>query len=436
MRQRAASSAPGGPKPCDSSPQDPSNPVNFRDWIKTGHCMTSPVFFILVALAGINAMLSLLFFIAWHTLGRKPYALSWAVAFLAATAQWSGNIFAASFPSWEVHWLTVNACALTFITLGVRGHCQRTGYRGLPGNLWPYSIVVFAAIAWTTVIQPHVGLRTMLVPAYGMFALLLIARMIIGHRVETRPAEYATAAMMTVFGLLQGIVAAMALMQGADGDAAFRSLYVQFNFLTLPAGYVGMAMFVLFMMTSDLAAEMKAIAVRDQLTGVLNRRGFSEQCDKIFSLAARRKLPVALILADIDKFKRINDEYGHEAGDEALRHFTRLLQVSRRREDVLARIGGEEFALILPGTTLDSAETVADMLRERAEIAPLTYKGKPIPMTASFGIASLQPVDRSMADVIVRADSALYRSKREGRNRVELESPALLESGEGDLQPV
>jgi diguanylate cyclase (GGDEF)-like protein len=181
---------------------------------------------------------------------------------------------------------------------------------------------------------------------------------------------------------------------------------------------------------------MKAIAVRDQLTGVLNRRGFSEQCDKIFSLATRRKLPVALVLADIDKFKGINDRYGHEAGDEALRHFTRLLQVSRRREDVLARIGGEEFALILPGTTLESAETVADMLRERAEIAPMTYKGEPIPMTASFGIASLQPVDRSMADVIVRADSALYRSKREGRNRVELESSAQLDSGEGDLQPV
>jgi diguanylate cyclase (GGDEF)-like protein len=226
------------------------------------------------------------------------------------------------------------------------------------------------------------------------------------------------------------------MMQGADGDAAYRTLYVQFNFLTLPAGYVGIAMFVLFMMTSDLAAEMKAIAVRDQLTGVLNRRGFSEQCDKIFSLATRRKLPVALILADIDKFKLINDEYGHEAGDEALQHFTRLLQVSRRREDVLARIGGEEFALILPGTTLESAETVADMLRERAEIAPMSYKGKPIPMTASFGIASLQPVDRSMADVIVRADSALYRSKREGRNRVELESSAQLDSGEGDLQPV
>jgi diguanylate cyclase (GGDEF)-like protein len=398
--------------------------------------MTSPVFFILVALAGINAMLSLLFFIAWHSLGRKPYALSWAVAFLAATGQWTGNIFAASFPSPEAHWLTVNALALTFITLGVRGHCQRTKCKKLPDNLWPYSAAVFAVIGWATVIEPHVGIRTMLVPAYGMVGLLLIASMIIRHRAETRPAEFAAATMMAAFGIVQGIVAAMAFLQGADGNDAYRALYVQFNFLTLPAGYVGVAMFVIFMMTSDLAADLKAIAVRDQLTGTLNRRGFSEQCEKIFALAGRRKLPVALILADIDKFKSINDQYGHEAGDEALQHFTRLLQVSRRREDVLARIGGEEFALILPGSTLQSAEKVADVLRGRAEIAPLSYKGNSIPMTASFGVASLSAEDKNMADVIVRADSALYRSKREGRNRVELETPTKLGSNEADLQPI
>jgi diguanylate cyclase (GGDEF)-like protein len=242
--------------------------------------------------------------------------------------------------------------------------------------------------------------------------------------------------MMAAFGIVQGIVAAMAFLQGADGNDAYRALYVQFNFLTLPAGYVGVAMFVIFMMTSDLAADLKAIAVRDQLTGTLNRRGFSEQCEKIFALAGRRRLPVALILADIDKFKSINDQYGHEAGDEALQHFTRLLQVSRRREDVLARIGGEEFALILPGSTLQSAEKVADVLRGRAEIAPLSYKGNSIPMTASFGVASLSAEDKNMADVIVRADSALYRSKREGRNRVELETPTKLGSNEADLQPI
>ena len=398
--------------------------------------MTSPVFFILVALAGISAMLSLLFFTAWFTLGRKTYALSWALAFLAATAQWTGNIFAASFPNPEAHWLTVNALALVFITLGVRGHCQRAECKILPANLWPYTTAVFAVIAWATVVEPHVGIRSMLVPGYGMVGLFLVAFIIVRHRLHTRPAEYAAAAMMSVFGLIQGIVATMAFLQGPGGDEAYRALYLQFNFMTLPAGYVGMAMFVLFMMTSDMSAEMSAIAVRDQLTGLLNRRGFNEQCDKIFALARRRNLPVAIILTDIDKFKMINDRYGHEAGDQALRHFTRLMQVSRRREDVVSRIGGEEFALILPGSTLESAIKVADVLRGRVEIAPFTYKGKSIPMTASFGVATLSPADELMTDVLVRADKALYRSKRDGRNRVELESSQMLKASGGGLQPV
>lgn len=398
--------------------------------------MTSPVFFILVALAGISAMLSLLFFTAWFTLGRKTYALSWALAFLAATAQWTGNIFAASFPNPEAHWLTVNALALVFITLGVRGHCQRAECKILPANLWPYTTAVFAVIAWATVVEPHVGIRSMLVPGYGMVGLFLVAFIIVRHRLHTRPAEYAAAAMMGVFGLIQGIVATMAFLQGPGGDEAYRTLYLQFNFMTLPAGYVGMAMFVLFMMTSDMSAEMSAIAVRDQLTGLLNRRGFNEQCDKIFALARRRNLPVAIILTDIDKFKIINDRNGHEAGDQALRHFTRLMQVSRRREDVVSRIGGEEFALILPGSTLESAIKVADVLRGRVEIAPFTYKGKSIPMTASFGVATLSPADELMTDVLVRADKALYRSKRDGRNRVELESSQMLKASGGGLQPV
>lgn len=398
--------------------------------------MASPVFFILVALAGISAMLSVLFFMAWFTLGRKPYALSWALAFLAATLQWTGNVFAASFPNPESHWLTVNALALVFITLGLRGHCQRAECKVLPRYLWPYSGAVFAVIAWTTVVEPHVGVRTTLVPASGMVALFLSAAVVVRQRIDTRPAEYAAAAMMGLFGVVQGIVATIAFLQGADGDAAYRALYLQFNFLTLPAGYVGIAMFVIFMMTSDLSAEMKSIAVRDQLTGLLNRRGFNEQCEKIFSLARRRDIPVALVMTDIDRFKSINDEHGHEAGDQALRHFTRLMQVSRRREDILARVGGEEFALILPGSTLDDAIQVADLLRERTEIAPFTYKNATVRMTASFGVATLSKADAAMSEVVARADKALYRSKRDGRNRVELESSQMLKRRKGRLQPV
>ena len=396
--------------------------------------MTSPVAYILVALAGISAMLSVIFFMAWSTLGKKPYAMSWALAFLAATLQWTCNIFSTSFPNFEAYWLTGNAFALILLTLGLRGHCQRTNCQRLPGNLWPYSAAVYAVIVWATIVQPHVGVRTAMVPLFASLTLFLTALIIYRHREEPRPAEYAAAILFALVAVIQAIAGAMAFMQGETGDAAYFGLYMHFNFLTLPAAYTGMAMFVVFMLASDLSEEMKAIAVRDQLTGLLNRRGFNEQSAKTYSLARRRDLPVAVILTDIDRFKQINDEFGHEAGDLALRHFARLMQVSRRQEDVLARVGGEEFALILPGTNLDDALKVADVLRGRVEIAPLNYKGESIQMTASFGIATLSASDSCMTEVIVRADTALYRSKRRGRNRVELESSQILKAVDGTLK--
>ena len=110
--------------------------------------MTSPVFYILVALALTSAMISVIFFMAWKMLGGKTYALSWAVAFFAATCQWSFNLASGFFPDWETYWIIVNTFSLVVITLGIRGHCQRTNCRRLPQNLWPWAGLVYAAIAW------------------------------------------------------------------------------------------------------------------------------------------------------------------------------------------------------------------------------------------------------------------------------------------------
>ena len=108
-------------------------------------------------------------------------------------------------------------------------------------------------------------------------------------------------------------------------------------------------MFVIFMLASDIMEEMKEIAVRDQLTGLLNRRGFNEQAAQAYASARRANRPVSVIMTDIDRFKFINDEHGHAAGDSALCQFARILSAGRRTEDVLARVGGEEFALVLQG---------------------------------------------------------------------------------------
>jgi diguanylate cyclase (GGDEF)-like protein len=398
--------------------------------------MDSPVYYIIVAMMFASFTLSIIFFMAWKTQGEKPYALSWSVGFLGATGQWFFNLVSNWFTLHETHWLTVNAFAMVLITLGIRGHCQRTQCQRLPKNLWPYAGMIYAGIVWTTVIDPHVGISMALVPASASATLFVSALMIIRHREVSRAAEWAAAASMVLFAITQGIAAVMALLQGAAGDEAYQSLFVHYNFLMLPSGYMAMGMFIVFMLASDLSEQMKEIAVRDQLTGVLNRRGLDEQGTAAYATSQRNNLPISVIMTDIDRFKYINDEYGHAVGDAALAHFASLLADDRRAEDILARVGGEEFALVLQGSDLEHALKIADDLCQRIEKTPMELDGIKLGMTASFGVATVSAKDNCLQETIVRADRALYRSKRAGRNQVDLESSQLMLAADGTLKPV
>lgn len=408
---------------------------SFQIWLYRRE-MNSQVYYIIVAMMLASATLSAIFFIAWKTMGRRKYALSWSVAFLAAACQWFFNLQSNWFPSPETYWLTVNAFALVLITLGIRGHCQRTKCDYLPNNLWPYAGLVYFGIFWTTVVEPNVGIRTALVPAAACITLFLSALMIIRHREESRPAEWAAATSMVLFGVSQGIAAGMAAMQGAAGDSAYQALYLNFNFLTLPAGYMATGMFVIFMLASDISIDMKEVAIRDQLTGVLNRRGLGEQGAQAYANARRTGRPVSVVMTDIDRFKNINDDFGHASGDDALVHFSKLLIEGRRSEDILARVGGEEFALILPGTPLERALEIADRLRAKIEADVMTINGIAVKMTSSFGVAAISTRDTCLSDTIIRADRALYRSKRAGRNQVDLDSSQMMISEDGTLKRI
>ena len=398
--------------------------------------MDSPVYYIINAMLFVSLTLSIIFFLAWKTLGKPPYALSWSVGFMAATMQWFFNLQQGWFSNYATYWVIVNGFALVLITLGLRGHCQRTNCKRLPKNLWPFTVLVYAAIVWTTVFDAHVGISMALVPAAACATLFLSALIIVRHREKPRAAEWAAAVSMVLFGASQGIAAGMALLQGAGGDTAYQGLYVHYNFLTLPAGYMATGMFVIFMLASDISIEMKEIAIRDQLTGALNRRGLSEQGAAAFATSRRSGVPVSVIMTDIDRFKYINDQYGHSAGDAALVHFSLLLNDARRANDLVARVGGEEFALILPGTDLQHAMKIADDLCAKVEASPVSFERRKLNMTASFGVATLSENDDSLQDAIIRSDRALYRSKRAGRNQVDLESSQMMLADDGSLKPV
>ncbi len=158
--------------------------------------------------------------------------------------------------------------------------------------------------------------------------------------------------------------------------------------------------------------ELKRSAVTDPLTGLANRRGLEDAMGR-FGLTGG-----ALVYADLDRFKSLNDTLGHPAGDEALKHFARILKNQIRPTDLAARIGGEEFALWLPGAALNLAVGIAERIREQFASREWAWRGTPWELSASFGVACWPELTRSRENLAALADAALYRAKEEGRNRV------------------
>jgi diguanylate cyclase (GGDEF)-like protein/PAS domain S-box-containing protein len=167
-------------------------------------------------------------------------------------------------------------------------------------------------------------------------------------------------------------------------------------------------------------AEVARLATTDPLTGVANRRRFLEQLGMELDRARRFRDPATLLMLDVDHFKDVNDTHGHAAGDAVLQHLAEVSRRCLRRIDLFGRLGGEEFAILLPGTDRAGAQLLAERFRRQLEDTPaLTAKGA-IPVTVSIGIAEFGPVDRDPDAVLARADAALYRAKQAGRNRVEV----------------
>jgi diguanylate cyclase (GGDEF)-like protein len=170
--------------------------------------------------------------------------------------------------------------------------------------------------------------------------------------------------------------------------------------------------------TTLLIAQSQEQALRDRLTSLLNRGAFDEELKKALSRAERRSEQVALLLLDLDHFKKLNDTYGHPAGDAALRHLAGVLGRSLRQGDQAARIGGEEFAVILPGIDDQGARLLAERLRAAIEQARLVFGGARLSLTASLGLAVWPRHAQEPAALVQAADRALYVAKQAGRNRV------------------
>lgn len=185
---------------------------------------------------------------------------------------------------------------------------------------------------------------------------------------------------------------------------------------------------LLVLVLHRLVVRVEQLTLSDPLTGVLNRRGLAVQQARLQAQAERGR-PYALLLIDLDHFKRINDQLGHAAGDAALQHVVQQLRAGLRGLDQLARLGGEEFCVLLPETRLVEAAAVAERLRTGLKTRPFVWLGQELLLSASFGVAASEVSGPVAESLLAQADAALYRAKDQGRDRISLAGAPLPEAG-------
>ncbi|MBF0565073.1 MAG: diguanylate cyclase [Nitrospirae bacterium] len=170
----------------------------------------------------------------------------------------------------------------------------------------------------------------------------------------------------------------------------------------------------------EINETLQQLSQYDVLTSAFNRRYFETQVEKEFSKSKRHGNDFAVVLLDIDFFKKVNDTYGHPAGDEVLKHVVKIASNMLRTSDVFARYGGEEFIMLLTETKFENAQIVSDRIRQRIEESVAVYKNQEIKVTISLGLSRFRPTLKDYLQLVNEADVALYKSKTEGRNRLSI----------------
>lgn len=210
---------------------------------------------------------------------------------------------------------------------------------------------------------------------------------------------------------------ALAIGSGGSAQGYLSSNYAAISQASGGVLIIANGLLILLIMTRDVIAHMTILSETDPLSGLLNRRGFDEQAERARLMAVRAGLPAVAVTADIDNFKTINDNYGHDRGDQVIAMFGALLKQSFDQRAVVARMGGEEFAILLPGAGLAVARGAAEAARLRLRELPKEMRGTDRRITSSFGIAVLEEGE-TLSNLLRRADMALYEAKARGRDRV------------------
>jgi diguanylate cyclase (GGDEF)-like protein len=380
----------------------------------------NPAVIILFGLMATSLLLCIALAVAWRTFGRERHAALWAFAFGLSSATWTLNLLDVWTPQADtpITLLSVITSISSFalIALGFRRRVGLPERRDLMIAIGGATIL-FAA--WAVLYSSNAGIARALVVFFCSGMLIVSARSLHAERQGSQRASGSAAFwMLTLFAAFMLGLGILALCTSTTNDLTYQ-LYHQLLLMGLPTGLFGVGLFAMFLLAADLAEAMRQVAACDPLTAILNRRGFEQAALPLVAQSQRYGRPLAVVIADLDRFKTINDRFGHGVGDAVLQCFAEHVGGAIRQCDLFGRLGGEEFVLVLPDT--DAAEAIEVMERVRKGLAAAV--GDLVPsagISASFGVAMLDVRGDTLAEAMQRADHALYRSKMDGRDRITL----------------
>jgi diguanylate cyclase (GGDEF)-like protein len=340
--------------------------------------------------------------------------------------KWWGSAYllgAASIALWTLasstlgEMLSLALNAVGFVACGMVWNASRV-FHGRKPNL---PGLVLGAIAWVAAVMTLAPAASALRMTIGAGIVAIYAALTASELWTERRRTLQQRWPAFVVPILHGLVLMLPILLGdflRPHDAAFSgSIWMTVFSVELVLYAVG-TVFVIFMLVSERAVTVhKTAASMDPLTGMFNRRGFSEATARVIEREASAGRPVTVLIFDIDHFKSINDRFGHPAGDEILKLFSTIVLNTLRISDLSGRIGGEEFAALLP-CSLEEGVLAAERVREAFEASGIAVDEGPFDTTVSIGVAG-GPAGTELEVLLAAADTALYQAKRSGRNRVE-----------------
>jgi diguanylate cyclase (GGDEF)-like protein len=362
--------------------------------------------------------------LAWLHFGRDKHVLFWAISYGLSVLQWLVNgsaLFLGIQPLMTLAGL-ITLVSSALVAIGAR---QRAG---LP-LYWSrfISVWVVAGLGVILAFSPvgTMQMRGTIAPGFAGAMMFTAAFAVWSKRRAMTAPETAFFVMLLIFGSFQMLLLSTGFMLEPNRTDANLATYRAILGIGLPPIYVAAGVSAVLVVAGDLAKQLGSMVSNDQLTGILNRRGIEQAAVMAIANAERQKRKLATVICDMDSFKTLNDGYGHIAGDAALRTFAKALMLAVRKGDIVGRLGGDEFCVLLVDSSGEAAVEV--MERVRASLADISVaKMPPGCVKASFGVTEFMPGDAELDHLIARADEALYQSKQQGRDRVTLWNGALI----------